>query len=138
MHKVLIELRRHRIARYVAVGGGVYLLELAVILTSQSLGASPVLAVGISFWVGLVISFLLQKLITFEDKRTDHKILLPQIVVYCLLVLFNFGFTIAATKLISPPVPAVIARTGALAITTIWNFYIYRTKIFNKTDKLVY
>jgi len=64
-----------------------------------------------------------------------HRILLPQLIAVSLLVLFNFGFTILVTKLLSGHLPAAVARTIALGTTTIWNFYIYRTRVF-KTDDL--
>jgi putative flippase GtrA len=119
--------------RYLFIGGSVYLLELVVIVVAQWLGASAILAVGLSFWIGLLISFGLQKIITFGDKRLHHRVLIPQIIAYCLLVAFNFGFTILVTKLLVSVIPAVATRTLALAITTIWNFYLYKTRIF-KTD----
>ena len=116
--------------RYITIGVSVYLLELVVKSLAQRLGSSAVAAVGISFWVGLVVSFSLQKIVTFGDRRIGHRILLPQIAAYSLLVLFNFGFTLLVAKLLTPTVPAVVARTVALAITTIWNFYLYKKHIF--------
>jgi putative flippase GtrA len=124
--------------RYLVIGTSVYALELLIIVVAQQLGASAVVAVGLSFWIGLGISFGLQKLVTFGDKRLHHKVLIPQIAAYCLLVLFNFGFTILVTDLLSPPVPPVITRTLALANTTIWNFYLYKTRIFKTSDSAVY
>lgn len=125
------------IGRYLIVGGSVYLLELVVIVAAEKLGASAVVAVGVSFWIGLVISFALQKVVTFGDKRVHHRILLPQIIAFSLLVLFNFGFTILVTKLLESWLPAVVTRTIALAITTIWNFYLYKTRIFQQKDEPV-
>jgi putative flippase GtrA len=119
--------------RYLLIGGSVYALELVVILLAQLLGASALVAVGLSFWIGLLVSFGLQKLITFNDRRLHHRILIPQIAAFCLLVAWNFGFTLLLTQLLSPRLPAVITRTCALGITTIWNFYLYKTRIF-KTD----
>jgi putative flippase GtrA len=124
--------------RYVAIGVCVYLLELLIILIAQRLGASAVAAVAISFWLGLAVSFSLQKIITFGDKRLQRKVLVPQVVAYGLLVLFNFGFTVLVTGLLSPPVPPVITRTLAIAITTIWNFYLYKTRIFKVPGGPVY
>lgn len=124
--------------RYLIIGGSVYLLEIAVILVAQHQGASSVVAVGIAFWVGLVVSFLLQKLVTFSDKRVHHKILIPQVLAFSALVLFNFGFTILVTKLLASVMPAAITRTLALGITTIWNFYLYKTKIFKTDESPVY
>ncbi|HEV7454684.1 MAG TPA: GtrA family protein [Candidatus Saccharimonadales bacterium] len=121
--------------RYLVIGVSVYLFELAVIAIAQLLGAGPVLAVALSFWLGLLVSFGLQKIVTFNDKRLHHRILIPQVVAVSLLVMFNFGFTVLVTKLLSPPVPAVITRTLALGITTLWNFYLYRTRIFNNSDE---
>lgn len=117
--------------RYLLVGGSVYGLELIIIVAAQAAGASAVVAVAISFWIGLVVSFILQKFVTFQDKHTHHKILIPQIIAVSLLVLWNFGFTILVTKLFTFA-PPVVTRTIALLITTIWNFYLYKTRIFNR------
>lgn len=120
------------IYRYIVVGVSVYALELVVIVALTRLKFSAVFAVSVSFWVGLITSFLLQKLLTFSDRRTHHKIVITQLLAFGALVLFNFGFTVLVTKLLSPQIPPTVARTIALAITTIWNFYLYKTKIFNK------
>lgn len=124
--------------RYLVIGVSVYLFELVVIVVAQHLGASAVIAVGISFWSGLIVSFVLQKMVTFNDKRLHHRILLPQLAAFSLLVLFNFGFTVLIAKLLTPSLPAVVARTIALGITTIWNFYLYKTRIFKTDDNPLY
>ncbi len=131
--KYLRQLFQGRRLQYLLVGGGVYLLEVLIIITAQRLGVSGVLAVGMAFWIGLVVSFGLQKLVTFGDKRLHHTIVLRQITLVALLVLFNFGFTVLVTELLIGLVPAVICRTMALGITTVWNFYLYKTRIFSVT-----
>lgn len=118
--------------RYILIGVSVYLVELLVILIAIDQGVSDVAAVALSFWIGLLLSFLLQKLVTFGDHRTHHKVVIAQLMAFGLLVLFNFGFTILVTKLFTPQIPPTVARTLALAVTTFWNFYLYKTKIFNK------
>ncbi|MBL8122459.1 GtrA family protein [Candidatus Saccharibacteria bacterium] len=118
--------------RYLIVGGSVYVLELIIIVVAQRLGATPVQAVALSFLVGLFVSFLMQKLFTFGDKRMHHKVVIPQVVAVTLLVIFNLGFTVGVTKLLQDVLPAVITRTLALGTTTIWNFYLYKTRIFNQ------
>ena len=123
--------------RYLVIGGSVYLFELVVIVVAIQLGAGPVLAVGLSFWLGLIVSFVLTKFVTFRDKRTHHRILLPQIIAVSLLVLFNFGFTLLVTDLLSNAAPVVVTRTLALAVTTIWNFYLYKTRIFKTDDPII-
>jgi len=132
------ELLKRPGGRYVVVGGSVYILELVVIFVAQAFGASAVLAVGLSFWIGLLVSFVLQKSVTFGDRRLQHKVLLPQFFAFSLLVLFNFGFTLLVAKLLIHTVPAVVSRTLALGITVIWNFYLYKTRIFKSNSNVVY
>ena len=126
------------VGRYVMIGGSVYLFELLVIVVALHYGASAVVAVGLSFWLGLIVSFVLQKVVTFGDKRVHHQVLVPQVASFSLLVLFNFGFTLVVTKLLSPPLPAVLTRTLALGTTTIWNFYLYKTRIFKTNESPTY
>jgi putative flippase GtrA len=131
---MLRQLLQRQTHRYLFIGGSVYVLEVIIIIVAQSLGVSAIIAVGISFWVGIVASFLLQKFITFDDKRTNSKIVVPQIVAFALLVTFNFGFTLLVTDALEATLPATITRTLALGVTTFWNFYLYKTRIF-RTDQ---
>ncbi len=131
-------MRKASIRRYVVVGGSVYLFEIAIIFLAQWMGASALVAVAFSFWFGLLASFTLQKILVFGDKRVHHRILLPQMIAFSLLVLFNFGFTLLMTKLLSNRLPATVTRTLALATTTIWNFYLYKTRIFKSEDIIIY
>lgn len=123
--------------RYLFIGGSVYVFELAVIVMAQGLGANAVEAVGLSFWLGLIVSFALQKLVTFGDKRVHHSVLIPQLTAFSLLVLFNFGFTILVAHLLRHVIPAVLSRTLALGTTTTWNFYLYKTRIFKNSQELL-
>lgn len=133
--KRIKELLKRPGIRYLMVGGSVYILELIVIIVAQNMGATATEAVTLSFLIGLVVSFLLQKLFTFGDKRLHHKIVIPQVVAVTLLVLFNLGFTVLVTRLLQNVWPPVVTRTLALGITTIWNFYLYKTRIFNQGAK---
>lgn len=131
MDKIRVLLKRPGM-RYLIVGGSVYVFEVLVILVAQLLGAGPVLAVALSYILGTTVSFLLQKFVTFGDKRTHHRILVPQFIATCLLVVFNFGFTLFVTAIFAGILPAVVSRTIALGICTIWNFYLYKTRIFKQ------
>ena len=127
--------------RYLLIGGSVYVLELAIIWAAQSVGLSAVASVAVAFVIGTLVSFALQKLVTFSDKRKKARIVGVQLAATIGLVIFNFGFTVLCTALLAGHLPAVVIRTGALLITTIWNFYLYRTRIFKPgaTDEpLVY
>lgn len=123
--------------RYLVIGGSVYVFELLVIVIAQHLGATAVWAVAISFCLGTLVSFFLQKLVTFGDKRMHHRILVPQLIATILLVLWNFGFSVLLTRLLEHNLPAILTRTLAIAITTIWNFYLYKTRIFKNGEELI-
>ena len=123
--------------RYLIIGGSVYVFELAAIVIAEAMGASPAWAVAISFCLGTLVSFFLQKLVTFGDKRMHHRILIPQLIATTLLVLWNLGFSVALTSLLQDYWPAVVTRTVALGITTVWNFYLYKTRIFKTAPEVV-
>jgi putative flippase GtrA len=123
--------------RYLFIGGIVYVFELSVIVLAQAYGASSVWAVAISFCVGTTISFFLQKLITFSDTRMHHSVLVPQLIATVLLILWNLGFSVLLTRALQHHIPAVVTRTIALGITTIWNFYLYKTRIFKNSEEEV-
>ena len=123
---------------YLIIGASVYAFEIFIIFIAQQLGATPLLAVGLSFWLGLIVSFGLQKLVTFRDKRLGHRVLIPQLIAFMLLVIVNFGFTIFVTQLLSGIVSPFVSRTGALGITAIWNFYLYKTRLFKADTPTVY
>ncbi|MDR0433001.1 MAG: GtrA family protein, partial [Bifidobacteriaceae bacterium] len=86
-------LTNRRIWRYVAVGIGGYLVEVAILLTLPRLGASGEVAVTVSYWVGLVVSFAAQKLLAFSNFAFG-RLLARQALAYALLVLVNWGFTV--------------------------------------------
>ncbi len=136
MNKIKVLLQRPGY-RYLLIGGTVYAFELAVIVVAQKLGASAVWAVAISFCLGTTVSFFLQKLVTFGDKRMQHRILIPQVIATALLILWNLTFSVIVTKLFQNHLPAVVTRTLALGITTVWNFYIYKTRIFKNSEEII-
>lgn len=120
----------NKIFRYILVGGFSYFIELCVIVICKyAFGISDVYSVAISFWIGLVVAFVLQKLITFKEKSKGKKVV-KQSVLYILLVLFNYIFTLAFVGLLSSITYVVIARTIALIITTSWNFLLYNKYLF--------
>ncbi|HSX30412.1 MAG TPA: GtrA family protein [Candidatus Saccharimonadales bacterium] len=120
--------------RYLIIGGSVYIFEMAVIALAQAQGATPVWAVAISFSLGTAVAFFLQKLVTFGDRRMHHRILIPQIVATALLVLWNLGFSVLLTHALQNQLNTIVIRTLAIGITTLWNFYLYKTRIFKRSD----
>ncbi len=132
------QLLNRPLVRYLIVGGSVYVFEIAVIVIAQAQGASAVAAVTISYCLGTLLAFLFQKFVTFGDKRVHHRVVIPQLLATCALVAWNLAFTLLLTRLLDHILPTVVTRTIAIAVTTLWNFYLYRTRIFKSTDNPVY
>lgn len=135
LHKYLLWLQKSTILRYIAVGGISYVAEMTILFSLINiLRLGNVVAISIGFWSGLIISFLLQKILTFKNNELSPKRLRNQTIYYGALVLVNYGFTIALTTVLSPIMGIAVSRTIALVITTIWNFIIYKKIIFKNNE----
>lgn len=123
----------HNLVRYILVGGGSYVIEMGLILfLTYLVHVNPVLSVGIAFWFGLVISFVLQKIVAFGDTSKSKKQLTTQTIQYAVLVGVNYLFTLLFVWATTSLIGIFFARTIALAITTTWNYVIYSKVIFKK------
>lgn len=117
--------------RYVLAGGLAFALELAVLFAFyRIIGLPALLATGLAFWMGFMGAFLLQKVFAFRDYQKSVKAISRQLSVYVLLVAFNYLFTLFLVGIIDDKY-LFIVRTIALAITTTWNYFLYRFVIFN-------
>lgn len=122
--------------RYVVAGGTAYLVELAAIWwLVNGLNASPAMSVSISFWIGLVLSFVLQKFFAFGNVTMRPKVITKQVVGFGLLVLFNYLFTVAVVWLLEPILGVFIARTLALLVTVSWNYLVFKDLLFRSDAK---
>ena len=106
------------VVRYILIGGLAYISEISVIYILTGSGLTPITSVAIAFWIGLIVSFLLQKLIAFKNYSFASKTIATQIPVYICLVLFNYLFTLIFVWALSNFIPLIAARTIALLITT--------------------
>ena len=125
------KLWKNTAVRYCFIGGLSYVIELIALFSLfKVFGLPRTVATGISFWIGLVIAFLLQKKFAFKDYSTETKVIAKQGVFYGLLIVFNYLFTLAVVSVFSNDL-LFFSRTLALAITTIWNYFIYKQQIFS-------
>lgn len=126
------KLLHHPLARYIFVGGFSYLIELAVLLTlHRVINFSVELSTAIAFWVGLIVSFILQKHLAFRDYQKTVSSISGQLGKYGILVGFNYLFTIFIVSIFSSRL-ILLSRTLALVIVTFWNYFIYKKYIFTK------
>lgn len=127
MHKTLSHFWYSQPLRYLFIGGMSFIIELSVLISvSELFSLSPTVAVAISFWIGLIASFVLQKYITFSSKDSDKKTLSKQTILYGMLVLFNYAFTIVFVGWTAGFIGLVTARAFALLATVSWNYLIYK------------
>jgi putative flippase GtrA len=120
------------VARYVVAGILSFSIELgALFFLKKVCGLSNGASTAIAFWIGFLVAFYLQKVLTFKDFEKSKKALSRQLFFYGGLVIFNYLFTIAVVVL-APEDRLVVARTVALVITTLWNFILYKKIIFKK------
>lgn len=121
-----------RIVRYLIAGSLSYALELTTLLSVHKFGHLTVEAsTAIAFWVGLILSFIFQKLFAFRDYQKEIKAMTKQIGYYIGLVLFNYAFTLAVVAML-PSRYVVVSRTIALVITAAWNYFLYKRFIFRE------
>ncbi len=130
MQDIIIRLRHSQPFRYIFIGGVSYVVEMAVLLfLAYILHLSPGVSVALSFWVGLMVAFTLQKYIAFNNKTSSRKVIGKQATLYGGLVLLNYIFTLVFVSLFVGLLGLAISRTVALIITTFWNYFVYR-KLF--------
>lgn len=130
--ELLQKATKHTFVRYVVVGGTSYVVELSSLLALYHFDhMSRGMATAVAYWIGLIIAFILQKLIAFQDYRKEVKTLTRQGVIYSILTLWNWIFTITVVSLFSSKY-IILSRTLAQAMLTIWNYAIYKRIIFKK------
>ncbi|MDB5160560.1 MAG: hypothetical protein JWO99_823 [Candidatus Saccharibacteria bacterium] len=116
---------------YLVVGGTSFLIEMAsLFIFKEFLHFSDVLSVAISFWIGFVAAFILQKIITFKNHDKAAKVVGKQLVIYGLLAAWNYFFSLGLVAFFSGTASVFVVRTVAIAIITLWNYGIYRAFIF--------
>jgi putative flippase GtrA len=121
------------IFRYVFIGGLTYIVDIAVLVGLHSGFHAPrALAASASFWIGLLTSFVLQKLVAFKDYQKELRAITRQAVGYGVLVAFNYSLTVLIVSFF-PDRDIIFSRTLAVVITTVWNYTFYKS-IFRKNQ----
>ena len=136
LKKIIGRIKNKTIYRYILVGGTSYVIELSSLLMIYHVGhTSREVATAIAYWIGLLMAFVLQKLVAFQDYRKEIKDLTKQGFIYGLLTLWNYIFTIVVVGLFSSKY-IILSRTLAQAIFSCWNYIIYKKIIFKDDVKI--
>lgn len=130
-----MKVNKQKLVRYLLVGGTAYGVEISCLyFFVHALNLSSLRAVAISFWIGFVVAFILQKLITFKNYDKQTTTITKQLIGYGLLVAWNYGFTLIMVKLLSRHGSIIMIRTFVILIVTSWNFIFYQM-IFKEQPK---
>lgn len=126
-------LYRNAIVRFLLVGGLSFALDLGLLaLLHEVFAVALWIATPIAFGVSLVFNFLFQRIFTFRASNRGS----ISAVKYILLVLVN----IIVSDLVVQGFDAlgwsyVIGKITATALTTVWNYFLYRHWIFQRTSE---
>lgn len=119
--------------RYLIVGVAGVVFEIFIIFLMKGIFlASNELSITISFWLGIIFSFTLQKFFAFQNPGVEVKMLGGQIFAYGTLLIVNYLFTLFFVNIFSSFFGVYIARMIALIIMTCWNYIVYKKIIFNE------
>ena len=118
------------ILRYLIAGGGTTIFAIGLLYVLNSLvGMQYLLASSLTFVVGLVLSYIVHKYWTFENKNPDH---VSQFSRHASLAGWNFClnallmlFFVGKLGLIP-----VLGQTVTSGLIAIQSFIIYRKKVF--------
>ncbi|MEI7838824.1 MAG: GtrA family protein [bacterium] len=123
--------------RYIVVGGLSYLFEMtAILLLKKIFSLTNVEAVTISYWIGLGVAFILQKIITFSNLDKRLHIIGKQVIIYVVLVLFNYSLNILAVDIFAKDSNVYLIRTLVILFCTLINFPVYKIIFSNKSNSI--
>jgi putative flippase GtrA len=125
---------RRKLVRYLLAGGVTAGLEyISFLALYAALQPGLVVPNTLSFLVGLLSSFTLNRLWVFDHKQ--HKRVHHQFVQYGILICLNLLVTnlviVGCRQLDIEP---FIGKIVAMAVTTAWNFAIYKYVIFKQHE----
>jgi putative flippase GtrA len=125
----------HPVIRFLFVGGLTYIVDIGILIgLHYGLHIQRAIATSASFWVGLLFSFGLQKLVAFQDYQKEIKAISKQAIWYGVLIAINYFFTIFIVSFF-PDKDLILSRTVAVIITACWNYFFYKHIIFRSNGK---
>lgn len=117
--------------KYLLVGGFSFAIDAGLLfILHEPLGLSVAIATSIAFWIGVIFNFTLTRYWTFSSREKSQ--LKKHIILYILLLGFNYLATVLLMLLLSNIMHVVVAKTIIVALQTIWNFPIYKYVIFKQ------
>jgi putative flippase GtrA len=113
---------------YLAVGGVAFVVDLGLLIICRDLLGWPLSAASAtSFWAGLIVSYVMQRFLTFRHQRSDWHSLWK----YAVLVAVNSIATVLIIELFDRiGAGYIVGKFVSTALTTLWNYAAYRFWVF--------
>jgi putative flippase GtrA len=124
-----IYLYRHHFIRYLFVGGTTFIIDIGLLYSLHSkLKIGLTLATSLGYWVSVIYNFLLNRSWTFSQReRSDLR---KHLLSYCVLLGFNYLFTVIFVAMVSHETNYLIAKALAVMVQMTWTYVIYKRLIF--------
>ena len=131
---------RKEFFRYAFVGSSAFTVEfLSFCLLYYVIHFAATPANAISFLVGLMTSFLLNRVWTFAHERGYRKHMSHQLVLYGLVATVNLLLTVLLLKIFQHSGFDIrISKLATMILTSGWNYLIFKLVIFkhNRANRL--
>ena len=120
--------------RYLVAGGIAFSADyIGFLVLHYIIGFSSPMSGVMSFMVGLVISFTLQRFWVFRGD--SNQLVKREIIGYSILAVVNFFVTAYGLVLLDYlKVPAFLAKLMIVFVIMIWNYLLYKNVIFKVKD----
>ena len=142
MKTIVQKITNRQESRFAIIGAFNTALDFAILIfLAHFLGVSKIIANTISTGVCFVISFFLNKKITFESAAKSRRDTVRELTLFTLVTLFGLwviqGAIIWAIvpifeRFLSPNIATLAAKIPATAASLIWNFVMYKKVVFRE------
>jgi len=120
--------RFHGPVLYLVVGGSAFVVDLGLLVVGRDVLGWPLpVASATAFWAGLLVSYVLQRTVTFRSSSTTWHSAYR----YAALVAVNSLATVLVVEAADRiGWGYVVGKFLATALTTVWNWFAYRHWVF--------
>ena len=142
MKNLLKKLKNNQAFWFSIIGGINTTLDFIILFVLTSFGIKIFIANIFSTGITFIISFLMNKKITFKSVSNNKKELIREMVLFILVTLFGLwviqnivistAMPIFENLLKNKRIPLLLSKLIATIFSLIWNFILYKKVVFKK------
>ena len=119
--------------RYIFVGGASFVTDWVLLQLIEAMGVYHLVAGIFSFTAGLIVNFVLSKLLVFS-KKSDKKQAQKEFAVFAVIAVFGLGITEGLMYIFVDimHIHLAIAKMIAAGIVLFWNFFMKKILLYRK------